>query len=251
MKGATLRNSRWVASAGCVGPWGSTAGELRAWLSEGGAGAREARMPPPVPGFIESQFNPLVYAVVKQCLSSWGPGEGAGTAIVLGSGLGDTTTADVASQNVAKGHVHNPLLFYQSVPTSILGYVTREFGITGPISCVAGGELSTSMLEMADLLLEDEAIHQVLVLGLELQLNPRTARVRELQGAGGGGERDADVAVGLLLRRVPAPHDGATLEALQEAAADSGSPPFPRNWSAVRDLVALCLAYERSQALAA
>jgi hypothetical protein len=243
MNGTTVRESRWVASAGCVGPWGATAGELRAWLSAGGAGAREARMPPPVPGFIESQFNPLVYAVVKQCLSSWGPEEGAGTAIVLGSGLGDTTTADVASQNVAKGSVHNPLLFFQSVPTSILGYVTREFGITGPLSCVAGSELSTNMLEMADLLLEDKTLHQVLLLGLELQLNPRTARVRELQGESGGG-LEADVAVGLLLRRAPAQRDGATLEALQQAAAASNLPPFPRNWSAVRELVALCLAYE-------
>jgi hypothetical protein len=169
---------------------------------------------------------------------------------VLGSGLGDTTTADVASQNVAKGNVHNPLLFYQSVPTSILGYVSRELGITGPLSCVAGGELSTSMLEMADLLLEDEDIHQVLVLGLELQLNPRTALVRELQGERGGG-LEADVAVALLLRRGTAQHDGVSLEELQEAAAHSGSLPFPRNWSAVKDLVALCLAYERSRALAA
>lgn len=250
MNGMTLRGSRWIAATGCVGPWGSTAAELRAWLSAGGAGAREARMPPPVPGFIESQFNPLVYAVVKQCLSSWSADEGAGTAIVLGSGLGDTTTADVAGQNVAKGNVHNPLLFYQSVPTSILGYVTREFGMTGPLSCVAGNELSTSMLEMADLLLEDEAIHQVLLLAVELQLNPRTARVRELQGETGGGP-EADVAVGLLLRRAPAQHGGATLESLQKVAANPGALLFPRNWSAIRDLVALCLAYESVRELAA
>ncbi|MFL5345027.1 MAG: hypothetical protein ACJ8AT_09540 [Hyalangium sp.] len=245
MNATAPRSSRWVASTGCVGPWGSTAGELRSWLSAGPAGAREVRRPPPVPGFIESQFNPLVYAVVKQCLGSWSPEEGAGTAIVLGSGLGDTTTADVASQNVAKGNVHNPLLFYQSVPTSILGYVTREFGITGPLSCVAGGELGPSMLEMADLLLEDESLHQVLLLGLELQLNPRTARVRELQGQEGGG-LEGDVAVGLLLRRAPAPHGGAKLEALQEATAVAGLPAFPRNWSALRDLITLCLAYEHS-----
>lgn len=234
---------RWVASSVCVGPWGSTAGEMQAWLSAPGEGTREARRPSPVPGFIESQFSPLVYAVVKQCLSARDAGDGAGTAIVLGSGLGDTTTADVASQNVVKGSVHNPLLFYQSVPTSILGYVARELGITGPLSCMAGGAgLCTRMLEMADLLLEDEALHQVVVVGLELQLNPRTARIRALQGTGGS-EPAADIAVGLLLRRGPAPPGSATLGAL--LAGESSTPPLPGNWSAVRGLVALCLAQER------
>jgi hypothetical protein len=253
MSPESLRGSRFIVSAACVGAWGSTPEEMKRWLVGSELGVRSARKAPPVPGFIESQFNPLVYEVARRCLSTGG-GD-AGTAIVLGSGFGDTTTADLASQNVAKGNVHNPLLFFQSVPTSILGHIAREFGIVGPLTCLAGGsELSAHVLEMADMLLDRSTIEQVLVLGVELQLNPRTTRVHALLG-NDDAEASLDIAVGMLLRRSANRHDGTTLATSQsvtrvnEVLAAEGVPAgLPSNWNAVRGLVALYMAYEHVQA---
>lgn len=252
MTAASLAGSRFVASAACLGPWGAAAEDLARWLARGEPAAPGARPAPPVPGFIESQFNPLVHEVARRCLTAGG-GEPE-TAVVLASGLGDTTTSDVASQNVAKGSVHNPLLFFQSVPTSILGHVARQFGITGSLTCVSGGQtLAASALEMADMLLDQDDLHQVLVIGVELQLNPRTARVHALLG---GDEHaiSADVAVGLLLRRTAVRRDQTVfagsrqIAALDEAARGTTPGALPHSWRSVADLIALYLAYEHLRA---
>ncbi len=156
-------------------------------------------------GFIASRFNPLVYTAVSQCLDAAGADvDGARTGVVLASVLGDTTTADVASRNLAAGRVHNPLLFYQSVQTSVLGYLGRERGIRGPLVCVSAGEdAAERSAELAELMLESGDADAALVLYVELRADARSRRVHELLRGGPLAELacEDDVVVCLLLRR--------------------------------------------------
>ncbi|MFJ3914126.1 beta-ketoacyl synthase-like protein [Streptomyces sp. 2132.2] len=176
---------------------------------------------PGVPGFVVSSFNPLVRETVRRCLGEPGtlaaPNRLTGpypdsTAIVLATVAGDATTSDVASQKLVSGRVHNPLLFFQSVTTSILGHLTIEYGITGPVSCIAADSgVGEQALDAAELLLRDEDIDQVLVIAVELAVNPRTEAAFGHLAVQGGTARppEGDLAVALLLRR---PGEGAGTE---------------------------------------
>ncbi|MGA5700053.1 beta-ketoacyl synthase chain length factor [Peterkaempfera bronchialis] len=168
---------------------------------------------PGVPGFVASAFNPLVRETVRRCLGEPGtagaPNPLVGpypdsTAIVLATVAGDATTSDLASRKLISGRVHNPLLFFQSVTTSILGHLTIEYGLTGPVSCIAADSgVGEEALAAAELLLTDDAIDQVLVIAAELAVNPRTrAAFGHLADRGGTARPpEGDLAVALLLRR--------------------------------------------------
>jgi len=180
----------------------------------------------PVPGFIESEFNPLVLQVAEHCLSG-APGDGARTAVVLGSFMGDTTTTDLASTLLISGQVNNPLLFMQATANSILGYLSREFKITGPfLALSATADLGSELLSAADLLLDDPELDHVLVIGVELTGKERTAAVyRELDLC----LPAEDLAVALLIDRAEsvalagtAPGD---LRQLAELARNSEAKP--------------------------
>jgi 3-oxoacyl-(acyl-carrier-protein) synthase len=151
-----------------------------------------------VPGFIESEFNPLVFQVAEQCLSG-APGDGTRTAVVLGSLMGDTTTTDLASTLLIGGQVNNPLLFMQATANAILGYLSREFAITGPLLALSTtADLGSALLSAADLLLDDTELDRVLVIGVELAGKERTAAVyRELDLC----LPTEDLAVALLIDR--------------------------------------------------
>ncbi|WP_237277003.1 hypothetical protein [Streptomyces caniscabiei] len=182
---------------------------------------------PRLPGFVESAFSPLVYEVAARCLtgrqdggtsraSEAANGGGSRTAVALASLMGDTTTADLASRRVVSGRVHNPLLFMQATPNSVLGHLSREFGITGQMFSVSTfGDPVTELLDMADLLLEDPELDQVLVVGVELGGGERWAAVhRELSAEDGRPVPDlpasAALAVAVLLGRPgPGAHSGA------------------------------------------
>lgn len=123
---------------------------------------------PRLSGFVESSFSPLAYEVSRQCLTER-PGDGSRTAVALASLMGDTTTADLASRRMVSGRVHNPLLFMQATANSVLGYMSREFGITGQMFSLSTLDNPvTELLAMAELLLEDPGLDRVLVLGVEL-----------------------------------------------------------------------------------
>lgn len=187
---------------------------------------------PDVPGFVSSTFNPLVREAVRRCLG--GPGTAGApnplvgpyadtTAIVLATVAGDSTTSDLASRRLVSGRVHNPLLFFQSVTTSILGHLTIEYGLTGPVSCIAADDgVSEAAWETAGLLLEDEDIDQVLVIGAELAANPRTGAAFGHLSARGAATAppDGDLAVALLVRRG---EDPAPVTAPDHAADTSGA----------------------------
>ncbi|CCH29454.1 beta-ketoacyl synthase chain length factor [Actinosynnema sp. NPDC047251] len=220
---------RAVVGAACLAPWGERARDV--------PGAAPVDLTS-VPGFVTSRFNPLVAAVAEQCLGAPGGdlihGLGERTAIVLATACGDTTTSDLATRKLVAGQVHSPLLFFQSVTTSILGHLARQYGITGPVSCVSACEdLAGSALRLADLLLFDDELEQVLVIGVELAPNDRVTWVRDRLGAEhplGRLPLGEDAAVALLLRR-----------ATRGRPAVPADPPHPAyGW--LGQLVGLCTA---------
>lgn len=141
---------------------------------------------PKLPGFVESAFSPLAYEVSNRCLTAH-PGDGARTAVALASLAGDTTTADLASRRMVSGRVHNPLLFMQATANSVLGHMSREFGITGQMLSLSSlADPLSELLSMADVLLGDPELDRVLVLGVELGGGERVAAVhRELAATTG------------------------------------------------------------------
>jgi hypothetical protein len=167
----------------------------------------------PLPGFVESVFSPLVFEACRRCLDQK-PGDGARTAVVLTSLMGDTTTADLASRRLAAGRVHNPLLFMQATANSVLGYLSREFGITGQqLSLSTLDDPLAESLAMADVLLDEPDLDRVLVVGVELAGGARAGAVRnQLAGPQAAqGEPDGppaaqgDLAVAVLLGRYGGP----------------------------------------------
>jgi 3-oxoacyl-(acyl-carrier-protein) synthase len=190
---------------------------------------------PLVSGFIESTFNPLVYEAVRQCLAE-APApvgvdvDGARTAIVLASTMGDTGTLDLGSRLLVAGEVSNPLLFMQSTANAILGRMSIDFSITGPLIALSPlGDLAADLLDTADVLLADGDVDRVVLVGVELAGGERTtAAHREL----GTSPPAADLAVAIVLERgdvvPPEPAPGApsaaptpygSLRGLVEAAA--------------------------------
>jgi hypothetical protein len=166
---------------------------------------------PKLPGFVESAFSPLAYEVSSRCLTAR-PGDGDRTAVALASLTGDTTTADLASRRMVSGRVHNPLLFMQATANSVLGHMSREFGITGQMFSISSlGEALTELLALADLLLEDPELDRVLVLAVELGGGERVAAVHRELAADSGRPvpalpESAGLAAALLLGR---PDDAA------------------------------------------
>ncbi|SEF00302.1 beta-ketoacyl synthase chain length factor [Streptomyces sp. Ag109_O5-10] len=196
-----LSKPRAIASAACRTPWGEAAAGL--------PGAAEVELPKVV-GFVVSRFSPLVHDVVTACLGEPGSTDdlvgaaGPRTAVVLATLFGDTTTTDTATQRLVAGQVHSPLLFFQSVTTSILGHLTKRYGITGQLTCLsAGGDLATEAFRAADLLLDQDAVEQVLVIGVETAPGERATWVHGRTAAEDGLDAlpAGDAAVALLLRR--------------------------------------------------
>jgi hypothetical protein len=143
---------------------------------------------PQIAGFVVSNFNPLVAEVAERCLTAHygtAPAEatrGAGTAVVLASVRGDTTTANAVADALREGRRVPPLLFFQSNPNAVVGYVTARWGLAGPVVCTSPlGDPLADGLAVAALLIEDEAATEVLVIAADL--------------ATGGDERDHAVAL--------------------------------------------------------
>lgn len=158
----------------------------------------------PVPGFVESTFNPLIHEVARRCLAER-PGDGTRTALLLGSTVGDSGTTDLASRLMIGGQVSNPLLFMQATANAILGYLSKEFGITGPLIAMSAlTDLGSALLDTANILLDDEELDRVLVVGVEQAGSDRTTAVcREL----GLAEPAEDFAVAVLIDRDSPPAD--------------------------------------------
>lgn len=148
--------------------------------------------PKPVPGFILSSFAPLVAQVAQDCLAEryGAPVHDLSAEVTIGIVLvsvgGDVGTAAATRQAVDGGGRVSPLLFFQSVPNSIAGWLAARWGLTGPVICFSPGrDALGDARETARLLIEDGVADQVLVVLVEQ--------------AGPDGEGAADQAAAALL----------------------------------------------------
>jgi len=123
--------------------------------------------PPALPGFVLSSFSPLVAEVAERCLNraAGSPplpfARGDRISLVLVSPLGDVAAAVHVAETVDRGGRVGPLLFFQSVPNSIAGYVAARWGIAGPVVCLASPGAGP---EAAGLLIDDGEADEVLVI---------------------------------------------------------------------------------------
>jgi hypothetical protein len=199
MDSAVLSAPLLVRGASCLGPWG---GELCPPYPDPPVPA-----PPlePVPKFVESSFNPLISFAVRGALSVTGEPPAADTGMVLASSFGDTVTADTASRRLAAGRPVNPLLFYQSIPNSILGHLGCELAMTGPIICFsAASRLLSEGLAVAESVLAEGA-GQVLLIGIDLVPNDRIRAVYEARTACQSGIEPlpaGDIVAALVVQRL-------------------------------------------------
>ena len=126
---------------------------------------------PQIAGFVESAFSPLVAAVADLCLSGFygsppaRPAEGERTAIVVTSATGDLPTAAAVAAAVQAGRRVPPLLFYQSNPNAVAGYIAARWGLSGPVVCTIPGrsEPGTATHASSRALAEARTVADVLI----------------------------------------------------------------------------------------
>lgn len=122
----------------------------------------------PLPGFIESTFSPLIAEVAGRALHRRDHATpGAVTAIVLVTALGDVTSAARVAAAVDAGRRVPPLLFFQSVPNAVAGYLAARWHLTGPVVCVSG---TSAGLEVAALLIDDADADEALVVRVDVSV---------------------------------------------------------------------------------
>ena len=129
----------------------------------------------PVAGFVLSTFSPLVAEVAERCLRArYGepparPPHAGATALVLASARGDITTGEAAATAAEAGRRVPPLLFFQSNPNAVLGWVAARWQLDGPVVSIAPtGDLLAGAQAVAELLIADGETAEVLVLTAEL-----------------------------------------------------------------------------------
>lgn len=143
--------------------WGA---EYAKWnLGYAITGFHKMRSDEPVPavrGFVRSPFNPLIYHSVKQayksaCMTDELPAERKG--ILLGSMFVDAITQEEIWRDLIHGRKVSPIMFPQSVPSSIIGYLAKELEIHGPMSCMGASRNGLQLLirQAMDWMEDDEA----------------------------------------------------------------------------------------------
>jgi 3-oxoacyl-(acyl-carrier-protein) synthase len=122
---------------------------------------------PPLAGFIESAFSPLLAEVAARALRRRPEPAvpGVVTAIVIVTALGDLVSATRVAAAVDAGKRVSPLLFFQSVPNAIAGYLAARWDLTGPVVCVSG---MSAGLGIAALLIDDADADEALVVRIDL-----------------------------------------------------------------------------------
>jgi hypothetical protein len=111
---------------------------------------------PGIPGFVMSSFSPLVAELARRCLSRYfgaapaDPARGERTAVLLASATGDIGTAAAIARATDEGRRVPPLLFFQSNPNAIVGYLTARWGLAGPVVCtIPAGDAMTDAQQCA------------------------------------------------------------------------------------------------------
>jgi 3-oxoacyl-(acyl-carrier-protein) synthase len=148
----------------------------------------------PLAGFIESNFSPLLAEVAGRALRDRPQPRASGTvtAVVIVTALGDVTSAARVAAAVDAGGRVAPLLFFQSVPNAVAGYLAARWRLTGPVVCVTA---TTAALDLAALLIDDADADEALVVSVDLAMT----------------DGDRDRAAAILVTRPagndPEPHD--------------------------------------------
>jgi 3-oxoacyl-(acyl-carrier-protein) synthase len=124
----------------------------------------------PLAGFVVSTFNPLFAAVADRCLNRRPDGprvapDSRVTAVIVVSTLGDVTSAAHVAEAVDAGDRVRPLLFFQSVPNAIAGYVASRRRLTGPMASVGTAEAA---LAVATLLIDDADADEALIVSVDV-----------------------------------------------------------------------------------
>jgi hypothetical protein len=125
------------------------------------------RVVTPLAGFVESNFSPLLAEVAYRALRERArlPAPGQVTAIVMVTSLGDISSAARVAAVVDAGGRVPPLLFFQSVPNAVAGYLARRWHLTGPVVCVSS---TSAGLDVAALLIADADADEALVVRIDL-----------------------------------------------------------------------------------
>ena len=123
----------------------------------------------PLAGFIESNFSPLLAEVAGRALRRRNQPQASGkvTAIVMVTALGDVTSAIRVAAAVDSGGRVLPLMFFQSVPNAVAGYLAARWHLTGPVVCVSG---TSAGLEVAALLIDDADADEALVVRVDVSV---------------------------------------------------------------------------------
>jgi len=121
----------------------------------------------PLAGFVESTFSPLLAEVAGRALRRRGQPQASGkvTAVVIVTALGDVTSAIRVAAAVDSGDRVLPLMFFQSVPNAVAGYLAARWHLTGPVVCVSG---TSAGLDVAALLIDDADADEALVVRVDL-----------------------------------------------------------------------------------
>ena len=123
----------------------------------------------PLAGFIESNFSPLLAEVAGRALRRRDQPQASGkvTAIVMVTARGDVTSAIRVATAVDSGARVLPLMFFQSVPNAVAGYLAARWHLTGPVVCVSG---TSAGLDVAALLIDDADADEALVVRVDLSV---------------------------------------------------------------------------------
>jgi 3-oxoacyl-(acyl-carrier-protein) synthase len=132
---------------------------------------RAGAKPPPIAGFIVSEFSPLAAALADECLAGFfgaPPADverGTQIAIVLTSSTGDLASAVAVARAVQDGQRVPPLLFFQSNPNAVAGYIAARWGLSGPVQCtVQTADPLADAMSSAALLRIDGAAQAALII---------------------------------------------------------------------------------------
>lgn len=155
---------------------------------------------PVLAGFVVSSFSPLAAEVANRCLGrraadavKVAAGEepdsgGRATAVMLVTARGDVQSARHVADAVDAGARLGPLMFFQSVPNAVAGYIATRWNLTGPVVCL--GDPAGASAAAALLLADGDADEALLV---HVEQDPdRAAAVLVRLAAGAGIDAAAD-----------------------------------------------------------
>lgn len=183
---------------------------------------------PAVPGFVLSTFNPLVVEVAERCLRrvfATPPVEDARRAarigVLLASASGDRETARALAEATSSARRVPPLLFFQSNPNAVLGYVAARWGLTGPVIALspltAPGAVTQSHTVIQDsAVIEDSLVAARSAATARMPADPLARALDEALEAAAVLIGDADAEAALVL----AVEQGEAPEAQRPTAAD-------------------------------